>query len=772
MSMMRFNLSVLDKKLRLLLLLICAAPSLLSAMHIIGGELTYEYLGEFNGSNRYRFTMYVYRDCNSGGAPLDNKANIAVYRGTYSANSLYAAYTGPNAISLASTSFIPIDTPACVQNVPNVCVQQGKYVFTKDLPISDQSYFIVYQRCCRNTTISNILTPGDVGATYFVEITPLAQQLKNSSPVFNDFPPIVICNKVPLEFDHSASDPDGDNLLYSFCAPFMGGGNITNGPLANSCDGATPIPPCKPPFDDVIYVLGSYSPGNPMGGNPQIVIDPLDGLITGTPNQLGQFVVGVCVQEFRNGQLLSTIKRDFQFNVADCDPTVLAKLSREANGGGDTLKVIGQKYFIRSCGEKTLLLENLSEDPNFITSFRWEFNFGNGQMFRDSVNWNPTVAFPDTGRYIGSLILNAGDPCADTAFITVDIYPEVHADFSYDYDTCVAGPVLFADQSSSEGGINLLRWKWNFGVPNGLAEDQNPSYLYSSPGNHPVRLQVFDAHACYDLVTKNIEWYPVPPLIIIQPSSFLGCIPAEIYFNNLSSPIDSTYHIVWDFGDGDSTVNVISPSHVFDEPGLYDIQIAITSPIGCFTSDTFPHLIRVEPSPTADFSMDPSEGLTNLNSTVQFTDHSQGAAHWNWQMDQYATLTDRNPSFTFPDTGLVAIRLIVTHLKGCKDSLTRYLDIRPETRWFMPNAFTPNGDGQNDTFFGKGFLEEVTDFHLSIWNRWGEQVFATDNPLEQWNGRAHNQGEISPAGVYVYVVTFTEPRGKPLEYRGFVTLVR
>ena len=61
---------------------------------------------------------------------------------------------------------------------------------------------------------------------------------------------------------------------------------------------------------------------------------------------------------------------------------------------------------------------------------------------------------------------------------------------------------------------------------------------------------------------------------------------------------------------------------------------------------------------------------------------------------------------------------------------------------------------------------------MSIWNRWGEQVFATDSPLEQWNGRAHNQGEISPAGVYIYVVTFTEPRGRPLEYRGFVTLVR
>ncbi len=753
------------------LLFFLSLPAGLWAMHIIGGELTYEYLGEFNGNNRYRFTMFVYRDCNSGGAPLDNNANIAVYRGTYSNNVLFTTYINSNAIPLSSASFIPIEPPPCVQNVPNVCVQQGKYVFTKDLPISNQSYFIVYQRCCRNNTISNILTPGDVGATYFVEITPLAQQVKSSSPVFNDFPPIVICNRVPLEFDHSAADPDGDNLVYSFCSPFMGGGSITNGPLATSCDGATPIPPCAPPFDNVAFVVPDYSPGNPMGGNPQVTIDPLTGLITGTPNMLGQFVVGVCVQEFRNGQLLSTVRRDFQFNVADCDPTVLAKLNKEANNGGDTLRVVGQKYFIRSCGAKTLTLENLSEDPAFIKSFRWEFDFG-GTVYKDSVNWDPTVTFPDTGRYVGALILNPGDPCADTAFITVDIFPKVNADFSYDYDTCVAGPVVFTDLSSNEGGVTLDRWRWSFGVPGGVSTIQSPEFLYPYPGNHPVRLRVYDIHSCWGESTETIQWYPVPPLIIIQPSSFLGCLPAEIFFNNLSSPIDSTYQIVWDFGDGTTVEDVISPSHLYDEEGLYDVSVAITSPLGCFTADTFPRLIRVEPSPIADFSMDPSEGLSNLNNTVQFTDLSQGAAKWNWQFDRYATVTEQNPSFTFPDTGRVGIRLIVTHPRGCKDSLTRYLDIRPETRWFMPNAFTPNGDGQNDGFYGKGFLEGVSDFRMTIWNRWGELVYETENPADQWNGRAGNTGGMSPAGVYVYLVTFTEPRGVKREYRGFVTLVQ
>ncbi len=287
-----------------------------------------------------------------------------------------------------------------------------------------------------------------------------------------------------------------------------------------------------------------------------------------------------------------------------------------------------------------------------------------------------------------------------------------------------------------------------------------------------VRLQVLTPNNCWDLTSKTVNGSRYPTLIIIQPSTFLGCAPADIFFNNLSSPIDSTYHVVWDFGDGSGTVDVISPEHLYDEPGLFDVSVAITSPIGCFTSDTFPRLIRVEPSPKADFTFDPAEGLTNLNSTVQFTDQSVGAAHWNWQLDQYKTTTEQNPLFTFPDTGLMAVRLIVTHLRGCKDSLTRYLDIRPETRWTFANAFTPNGDGKNDGFYGKGFLEGVTDFRMSIWNRWGEMVFETGNPTEQWNGQAHNSGGMSPAGVYIYLVTFTEPRGLAREYRGFVTLIR
>ena len=145
-------------------ILLCVLfPLFANAMHIIGGEITYEYLGETAIGVRYRFTMKIYRDCNGGGAPFDNQAKIAIYRGTYNNNVLVTNFSTTAPVI---TRLTPIP-PECISSIPNVCVEQGVYTFERVLPLTNQSYFIVYQRCCRNNTINNIVDPGDVGATYF-----------------------------------------------------------------------------------------------------------------------------------------------------------------------------------------------------------------------------------------------------------------------------------------------------------------------------------------------------------------------------------------------------------------------------------------------------------------------------------------------------------------------------------------------------------------------------------------------------------------------------
>ena len=123
---------------------------------------------------------------------------------------------------------IPIaESNPCIVPPSGICVESGVYTWTDNLPVINESYTLSYQRCCRNNTISNLINPGDVGSTYTIEITPSAQASCNSSPVFENLPPIVICSNQELEFDFSATDSDGDILVYSLCTPLVGGGNDT-----------------------------------------------------------------------------------------------------------------------------------------------------------------------------------------------------------------------------------------------------------------------------------------------------------------------------------------------------------------------------------------------------------------------------------------------------------------------------------------------------------------------------------------------------------------
>jgi gliding motility-associated-like protein len=742
-----------------LLFLILLASGQMNAMHIIGGEITYEFVNQVSPTvNRYKFKLRVYRDCNGGGARFDSVASVSIYRGDLNGG----AFTTEVKVPIGMIESIRPDTPDCVSNFPNVCAESALYEFTRDLPVINQSYVVVYQRCCRNLTIRNLINPGDVGASYYTEITPLAQQIKNSSPVFKAFPRTVICNGIPLFEDQSATDKDGHQLVYSFCSPVDGGGTILAGQGLFSCDGAQPIPSCGPPFDQVPFVVPTYTPGAPMGGSPVIQINSGTGLITGTPNSLGQFVVGVCVQEFFNGQLVGTLQREFQFNLADCTPELYANVTADT--------ALGPKiYVVNSCGPLTVFVKNESTKKSNIDSVRWIIPLPGGQ-FGQSTDFDLTYTFPDTGSYTVKLLLNPGQQCSDSALVYVNIFPDLEADFGYAYDTCIAGPVTFTDLSKSGPGI--VSWNWEFGGPTESSKDQSPEFLYKTPGLKDVALTVVDTNGCRETVVNPILWQPAPPYIVIAPDDFLGCTPATITFTNLSSPIDSTYSIIWDFGDNTRDTGVISPVHVYDTTGVFTVKVFIVSPIGCAVADTFPNLIRVAPSPTAAFDCDPSSGLNQFNNTVQFTDKSLDAARWGWKFGLVETSIEQNPMHTFRDTGLTQVILTVTHAEGCRDSVSKWLDFSPVVTWTMPNAFTPNGDSFNESYAGNGLIEYATNFKMSIWNRWGELVYETTNPRESWNGTVRNQGTPAPDGVYVYLVEYNGPRGEPTALKGFVNLIR
>jgi gliding motility-associated-like protein len=732
----------------------------LEARHIIGGDMSYKCteIDTVNKRFKIRITLKMYRDCYSGGADYDDQIELGVYEklpnGTFLNQTKFVVSLGPvNRIDPDS------DNP-CLILPPTVCVEEGTYEYQSSwLDMKNNSYYFAYQRCCRNESITNIRNPGDDGAAFVIEMTPEAQRICNNSPVFKNFPPVVICVNTPLSFDHSVIDTEGDSVSYEFCDPLIAGGqNMTQNGMSN-CDGVRPDPQfCRPPFKTVVF-KSPYNTSFPLNGNPRVIINSRTGLITGTPNIIGQFVVGVCIKEFRNQILLTETRRDFQFNVAFCEPKVFAKLESDS-------VLNGADFVINSCGNNTVDFKNLSTNENFISSYEWIFNI-KGKL--DTITTkNASITFPGFGSYTGKMILNKGTACSDSANILVNIFPGIHAAYSFSYDTCIAGPVAFRDSSVSGSGM-ITQWNWNFSYE-GYSILKDPDFVFPTPGNKQVQLQVTDINLCKDDTTVVIPFFPVPSLLIVNPSSVTGCTPLKVCFNNLSIPIDSTYKLLWDFGDG-QTATSISPCHEYQNEGLFSVRLEVTSPIGCFTSIDYPGLIDVRKSPEADFSITP-EMLTSLRKTARFQDLSQFSTSREWLLNDLDRFQTPGFDFTFRDTGVQKIRLIAISSNGCTDTLIKYIDIEPRVTFYVPNAFTPNEDTQNDEFLGKGILEGMKNFRMTIWDRWGMELFMTSNPRQGWNGKLNNTGRDVPNGVYVFKVDYLTPRDKAVEIKGFVQVLR
>ena len=739
-------------------LLLTAFGTNIQARHIIGGDISYQCFG----SGNYTFTFTLYRDCSDpDGADYDNPANFTIYREN---GSDYTLVRSENINLDAPPILIDIPENDCQDIGANLCVQRGIYTFSLNLPIIDDSYFIVYQRCCRNNSITNIADPFSTGATYAIELLPEAQQVCNNSPTFNEYPPALICANQPLVYDHSATDIDGDQLVYRFCKPLDGGGlagidpTLPNTP--NSCNGVRPVPSCPPPFDPIVFLLPEFSETNPMGGNPQVDINQSTGLITGTPIFTGQYVVGVCVEEYRNGVLLSRSLRDFQFNVTDCIPFVQAILQ---NG-----EQIGDTIVLDYCGVTDVTIDNISVQESLIQSFEWNIDTTGSGVRVPIDEFSPTIAFPGVGTYYGDLLLLGAQNCNDSAIVEINIYPGLEADFDFTYDTCVAGPITFFNNSYTDA-INIETYLWDFGDGN-TSMDEVPEHEYMIPGDLPINLTITDNNGCMDTLEQIINYFPVPSLLVIEPSAKLGCAPEYVLIDNLSFPIDSTYTINWDLGDG-NTSNEVSPFHLYEEPGTYSLHVEITSPIGCYTEADWLNIIRIRPSPIAGFSFSPT-AVTEMNSTVQFFDESVDASFYTWFFDDEAESFQQNPIYEFQDTGQQVIVQIVEHVEGCLDTATAVLDVAPFCSWFFPNAFTPNGDGKNDLFLGKGWAQNISQYNLWIYNRWGELIFESDDMEMGWNGRKHNSGQDSPQGGYVFMAEIRGPRDQVKRFEGIVTLLR
>lgn len=667
-----------------LVLLGCLLSAFACATHIVGGEVYYRCLG---GSN-YQITMKVYRDCYNGVPPLDNPGVLYIYTGN---GVLYDSIWASPVITILP---VIINTP-CLGAPPTVCVEEGIYTYYATLPPSPLGYHLTYQRCCRNNTIVNLVSPGSQGSTYWQTVPSSSVVTCNSSPYFKNFPPIAICLGEQLVFDHSAIDLDGDSLVYELFQPFQGGS--TGIPL--------PQPAAPPPYATVVY-SGGYSYTYPIASSPAFAINPSTGLLTGTPTQVGQYVVGVNVKEYRNGVFIENHYRDFQFNVVQCEPTVVASTPD-----------------LSSCNTLTMNFTNTS-----VGAATYWWNFGDPNSSADtSLLPNPVYTYPTVDKYTVTLIVTDGGQCSDTTTAVVNLFdPWTLADFS-NTAPCVGGAMQFNDLSAVDTGW-ITNWMWSFG-DGGISFLKDPSHVYAGAGPYIVTLQMTTNLGCTTTVTKPVYLSPKP----VADFTFSAmCSSVPVPFTDLSTISSGTIsNWQWYFGDG-GTSTLQNPTHLYAFGGTFNVTLIVTSAAGCSTVITKP--VTIYPSPLANAGPDKSfcaGGAATLNGS--------GGITFSWSPATGLSSTGV-PNPTAAPTSTTVYTLTVANVYGCTDDDAVLVTVHP-----LPVA---NAGPDQTTCTGTGAPLSASGGGSYLWS---PSTFLTNPNIP--NPTANNPATMA------YTVTVTDANG-------------
>ena len=502
------------------------------ATHIVGGELTYRCLGD----QVFEVTLIVRRDCAnaSDDAPFDDPALVGIYRGQGELITslgvrgvLQIPFMGEDTISNEETF-------DCGAVGGAICVHETVYRDTVRLPEPKYGYIFAYQRCCRNGIINNILDPLETGTTFIAEVPPTALLECNSQPVFQAWPPVYTCIDEEIDFDHSAIDIDGDSLVYKLCTPYSGA----------TIDEPKPSAPSNPRQLGNVEWLSPYNLNNLLGGDP-LTIDPNTGRLTGKPDLVGTYLVGICVEEYRDGVLLSTVGRDLEINVRACVNPITVDFEATNN----------------DCdGDLTVDFNNLTVGAD---SYTWYFDYPNTDPAFTSNEVNPSFDFPEEGNYTVRLeATRDSDGCTaiKEKTITVSNTPLVPA-FDVVLSSCEMGDFIeLIDQSYDSTGITTpVAWEWSINI-NGNTQTfntQNVIVDVSGADQVEVTLTVTSSSGCESSITDTIDVGELFPNPDFKPV-LQGCTPQytlEVIYLPDANPGFTVDSLVWTYTADGMTQN-------------------------------------------------------------------------------------------------------------------------------------------------------------------------------------------------------------------------
>ena len=362
-----------------------------------------------------------------------------------------------------------------------------------------------------------------------------------------------------------------------------------------------------------------------------------------------------------------------------------------------------------------LHLPTIFTDQSTGNPTTWNWDFGDGNS---STQQNTMHTYLSSGSYNVTLTISTDSGCTSTLTDAVQVFDLPVAAFTSDV-VCINDTMSFTNLSAIASG-SITNWGWDFGDGN-TSIQQNPTNIYSiNSQTFDVQLTVTSDEGCMDTLNQQVSVLPVPSFDFwsVLPS---GCEGDYIEFMDssaLSSGFITTYQ--WDFGDGNNSF-LPNPSHQYNSAGNYFVGLTLTASDNCTSSDTLGFPVIIYPNPVAGFTPDPSQ-TSIYQPDILFMDESTGATNYDWNFgDSFGTSTFSSPVYTYQDTGFFTVTQIVISNYGCIDSTKKTVRINAEYTLFIPNAFIPYSNSENNTFFPKGM--GVVSFKMLIFDRWGNKLF-------------------------------------------------
>jgi gliding motility-associated-like protein len=334
---------------------------------------------------------------------------------------------------------------------------------------------------------------------------------------------------------------------------------------------------------------------------------------------------------------------------------------------------------------------------------------------------------------------------------------------------CLNDSTRFVDASNGQG-FPLTKWQWNFGNST-IDSVKNPVRFLSPAGNYSVSLRAINSLGCYADVTKTVSVLTLPTANFTHNAPV--CLSNAIAFNSSTSNGGggTINNWVWNFGDN-TTAAAQNPSKTYTTANTFTVKLNVTTADGCKDSTT--RTVAVLPVLTAPVVV---TGTITANS-IQFNWAAvTGAVGYEISVD--------GSGFTSPSSGATGLSHVVN---GLQPNQTVNITVRalgtlpcqsatgtasgttllPDVGIFVPNTFTPNGDGRNDIV--RVYGNYIKSLNFQIYNQWGEKVFETNDVNGGWNGMYKNKPQ--PVGVYVYVLRVENTNGEIVNKRGSINLIK